>query len=264
MRSLARSTLALFIIVAATAIVGVAGLGSFSRPRPSYSFGAVTYTARPTFSSVTNTFSTAVGITKTCVSPVITTTAGALIGTVTAACDASTPAALSRWFYHKNKYSYSNTHTLKNTNTIMIMQPLKNICCDGYVCQGAATVTATLVGAPSTLTSAAAPYATATPNFPNARSRTCCLPQLALPITKLLCTTEGYIATTTPPTCLPGRPFLAGQNLLEINRLACLCCTGVIEVTVVMGGPDTYVFVCNPVISATGGVLGRCGALDPF
>jgi len=79
----------------------------------------------PTYSSTNNTFTTAVGVTKTCVRPIIAID-GTTSGTVAAACDFRTPAQFSRWF---NKYAHGTSH--KNTHT------QKNICCDGYVCKQA-------------------------------------------------------------------------------------------------------------------------------
>jgi hypothetical protein len=175
MRSYARSTLTLLAIVAAAAIVGVAhaaegrtATAAAARPTDTPRTATTTVAAlRPTdevmeagrwfglkkhsysswkrpiykrpYSSTKNTYTTAVGVTKTCVSPII-----AIDGTSVRQARSPRPATFrapaqfSRWL---NKYAHGTSH--KNTHT------QKSICCDGYVCKQATDVTAKVVGTPS-------------------------------------------------------------------------------------------------------------------
>ena len=292
MGSFARTTLTILAVVATAAIVGVAhaaeartATAAAARPtetprtatstvtalrptddfmetgrfrwgkpswnQPSYSQPIYKFT-RPTYSSTKNTFTTAVGVTKTCVSPIIAI-GGTTSGTVTAACDASTPAQISRWFNKYNKYAF-NKHGISHKNTHTITHTQKNICCDGYVCKGASQVTATLVGTLSSsptqvsiVTNNPAPYVAIGTN-----NNACCLSQDDFDVTQLLC----------KATLVPGRAcpvgVIASGDLASFDKLACLCCVGKLQIVEDGSDPAPFLAICKPVDpSCIVGIYGR-------
>jgi surface protein len=295
MRSFARFTPPLLAVVAAAAIVGVAHAaeartataaapriigtprtatttvralrptdevieaGRFRWGKPSWSQPSwsqpIYKLIRPMYSSTKNTFTTAVGVTKTCVSPIIAI-GGTTSGTVTAACDASTPAQISRWFNKYNKYAF-NKHGISHKNTHTITHTQKNICCDGYVCKGASQVTATLVGTLSSsptqvsiVTNNPAPYVAIGTN-----NNACCLSQDDFDVTQLLC----------KATLVPGRAcpvgVIASGDLASFDKLACLCCDGKLQIVEDGSDPASFFAMCNPVDPS--GVVGICGRPPP-
>jgi surface protein len=295
MGSFARTTLTILAVVATAAIVGVAhaaeartATAAAARPtetprtatstvtalrptddfmetgrfrwgkpswnQPSYSQPIYKFT-RPTYSSTKNTFTTAVGVTKTCVSPIIAI-GGTTSGTVTAVCDASTPAQFSRWFNKNNKYAF-NKHVTSHKNTHTITHTQKNICCDGYVCKGASQVTAKLVGTlfgsttqVSIVTDNPAPYVAIRTN-----NNACCLPQDDFDVTQLLCR-----ASLDPGTACPVGVIASG-DLASFDKLACLCCDGKLQIVEVGSDPASFFAMCNPVDPS--GIVGICGRPPP-
>jgi hypothetical protein len=227
MRSTARSTLILFAVVAAAAIVGVVHAAeartvtTAAAPRPKVMEAGRFGWGRPTKKVV---------VTSTCIVPTISTT-----GVVTATCQPSTPATLSRFHHGLNGFhgfGGSKKHGAVAAQT----------CCDGYVCAGATLVTAKLAvpTVPWTTivtTSSTAPYASVVNN--NGR---CCLPEADIDVTKLLCPPSSYNEVNG---CIAADTFPIAPSFSTItNALACLCCSGKIsaEATTV----NTVEFECNP------------------
>jgi hypothetical protein len=261
MRSTARSTLALFAIVAATAIVGVAHAAesrtatTAAAPRPTgkvveagrwFGFGNHKNFRPTTVTPVTT-------VTKTCVSPVISATTGAVM----ASCDASTPTTLSRGWHPHHHFNIKHAKPAK-------LQ--KKTCCDGYVCKATTPLTAQLTGLVVVSGTTVITTSTPSPYIDSLNNNgECCVPE-EFDVTKLLCTTDGYTAPATtgaPGTCASGQPFVPADVAAfaaTVNELACLCCSGVIGVYFsTPTNPTTpAAYVCNFVTGAD--VLGECAA----
>jgi|AntAceMinimDraft_11_1070367.scaffolds.fasta_scaffold26218_2 hypothetical protein len=292
MRSYACSTLTLLAVVAAAAIVGVAhaaegrtATAAAARPTDTPRTTTTTVAAlRPTDegptdevmeagrwggwrnkysspsyyrpTSYTPTYTTTTTIPDTCVSPVITTG----VGTVAASCTGTT--TYSRGWNHG--YGYKTKHTVKHTNKKQFSS--KNTCCDGYLCKSAASVTAKLTGSISP-TSELPPYSELP--FLTTNVGSCCLPQPDFAITKLLCSSADYDATTGRCAGLILAPIAPGSDTTSIsNQVACLCCSGTGTYSGFLNNVDDtsgtafYTFTCEiTAITPVGDVInGACPA----
>jgi len=118
------------------------------------------------------------------------------------------------------------------------------------VCKGAEVVTAKLVGtladgsaAVSADTDTPAPYL-----IPETNDNACCLPEVDLDVTKLLCEPTAFEGSSVAGSCPDGQPFESSDAgspnyQQQMDRLACLCCSGRIESVTEAG---VTLFTCNP------------------